>query len=133
MIKALIPPALRSGLDQSDIAAAIEFIAGNDHFFLNISMAGCKSMLDAAHGVTSSTMVTAMSRNGVEFGIRVSGAGDRWFTAEAPVVDGLYFPGYSMADAAPDLGDSAVNDAPWRPMHNRVGTIMTLYHIHCLP
>ncbi len=110
LIKALIPPALRSGLDQSDIAAAIEFIAGNDHFFLNISMAGCKSMLDAAHGVTSSTMVTAMSRNGVEFGIRVSGAGDRWFTAEAPVVDGLYFPGYSMADAAPDLGDSAITE-----------------------
>jgi hypothetical protein len=110
LIKALIPPALRSGLDQSDIADAIEFMAGNDHFFLNISMAGCKSMLDAAHGVAGSTMVTAMSRNGVEFGIRVSGAGDRWFTAPAPLVDGLYFPGYSMADAAPDLGDSAITE-----------------------
>jgi hypothetical protein len=110
LIKALIPAALRSGLDQAEIAAAIEFMAGNDHFFLNISMAGCKSMLDAAHGIAGSTIVTAMSRNGVEFGIRVSGAGDQWFTAEAPVVDGLYFPGYSMADAAPDLGDSAITE-----------------------
>ena len=67
-------------------------------------------MLDAAHGIAGSTIVTAMSRNGVEFGIRVSGAGDQWFTAEAPVVDGLYFPGYSMADAAPDLGDSAITE-----------------------
>ncbi|MEE2759844.1 MAG: DUF1116 domain-containing protein [Pseudomonadota bacterium] len=110
LIKTLIPPALRSGHSQEDIAAAIEFMAGNDHFFLNISMAACKAMLDVAHGVPGSTMVTAMSRNGVEFGIRVSGAGDTWFTAPAPVVDGLYFPGYSMDDAAPDLGDSAITE-----------------------
>ena len=71
----------------------IEFIAGNDHFFLNISMAACKAMLDAAHGVAGSSMVTAMARNGVEFGIRVSGPGERWFTAPAPLVNGLYFPG----------------------------------------
>jgi hypothetical protein len=51
-----------------------------------------------------------MARNGVEFGVRVSGGGGRWFTAPAPVVDGLYFPGYSKADAAPDLGDSAITE-----------------------
>ena len=55
-------------------------------------------------------MVTAMARNGVEFGIRVSGAGDQWFTTRAPVVDGLFFPGYTAADAAPDLGDSAITE-----------------------
>jgi hypothetical protein len=55
-------------------------------------------------------MVTAMARNGVDFGIRVSGTGDTWFTAPAPLVDGLYFPGYSIADAAPDLGDSAITE-----------------------
>ena len=86
------------------------FIAGNDHFFLNLSMAACKAMLDAARGVAGSSMVTAMARNGVEFGIQVSGTGDRWFTAPAPLVDGLYFPGYSIADAAPDLGDSAITE-----------------------
>ncbi len=101
---------LRSRASREDVAAAVAFIAGNDHFFLNISMAACKSMLDAARGVAGSSMVTAMARNGVEFGIQMSGTGDRWFTAASPVVDGLYFPGYSIADAAPDLGDSAITE-----------------------
>jgi len=110
LLKQLVPHALRSGLPSDDVAVAIEFIAGNDHFFLNVSMAACKVMLDAAHDVPNSSMVTAMARNGVEFGIRVSGGGDEWFTTPAPVVDGLYFPGYSIADAAPDLGDSAITE-----------------------
>jgi hypothetical protein len=88
----------------------LDFIRANDHFFLNISMAACKAMLDAAHGVPGSTLVTAMARNGVEFGIRVSGAGERWFTAPAPMVDGLFFPGFAAEDAAPDLGDSAITE-----------------------
>lgn len=89
---------------------ALAFIAGNEHFFLNISMAACKSMLDAAHGVPNSSLVTAMARNGVNFGIRVSGLGSRWFEAPAPYVEGLFFPGYGPDDAAPDLGDSAITE-----------------------
>jgi len=110
LIKKLVPALLKSRAPAADIAQAIEFVAGNDHFFLNISMAACKAMLDAAHGVSGSSMVTVMARNGVEFGIRVSGLGDRWFTTPAPVVDGLYFPGYTIKDAAPDLGDSAITE-----------------------
>ena len=110
LLKRLVSPALRSGLDGDDVAAAIEFVAGNDHFFLNVSMAACKAMLDAAHGVAGSSMVTAMARNGVTFGIRLSGTGDDWFTTPAPVVEGLFFPGYSAADAASDLGDSAITE-----------------------
>ena len=110
LVKKLVPALLKSGAPEGDVAAAIEFMAANDHFFLNISMAACKSMLDAAHGVPGSSLVTAMARNGVDFGIRVSGLGQRWFTTPAPVVNGLYFAGYSMADAAPDLGDSAITE-----------------------
>jgi len=110
LIRRLVPALLKSSAPAADAAAAIEFIAGNDHFFLNLSMAACKAMLDAAHGVAGSSMVTAMARNGVEFGIRVSGLGENWFTAMAPVVDGLYFSGYSKANAAPDLGDSAITE-----------------------
>lgn len=109
-LKRLISALLKTPTPAADLAAAVEFIAGNDHFFLNLSMAACKSMLDAAHGVAGSSMVTAMARNGVEFGIRVSGTGNQWFTTEAPVVDGLFFPGYTTADAAPDLGDSAITE-----------------------
>ena len=110
LLKKLVPALLASGAPTADIAAVAGFIAGNDHFFLNLSMAACKAMLDAASGVAGSSLVTAMCRNGVDFGIRTSGTGDEWFTAPAPVVNGLYFPGYSIADAAPDLGDSAITE-----------------------
>ena len=73
-------------------------------------MATCKAMLDAAHGVPGSSMVTAMARNGVRFGLRVSGTGDAWFQADALPVDGLYFPSYGPEDAAKDLGDSAITE-----------------------
>jgi hypothetical protein len=110
LLKRLVPALLKSGAPAADVAAAVEFIAGNDHFFLNLSMAASKAMLDAAAGIEHSSMATAMCRNGVDFGVRVSGTGDTWFTTAAPVVDGLYFPGYSKADAAADLGDSAITE-----------------------
>jgi hypothetical protein len=110
LLKRLVPALLRTDTAHAEIAAVVEFLAGNDHFFLNLSMAACKAMLDAAAGFSGSSMVTAMARNGVEFGIRLSGTGDAWFTAPAPVVDGLFFPGYGAVDAAPDLGDSAITE-----------------------
>jgi len=105
-----VAPTLTRTVDGATAAAVLEFLLGNDHFFLNLSMAACKASLDAAHDVPGSSVVTAMARNGVEFGIRVSGTGARWFTAPAPVIDGLYFPGYGPADANPDLGDSAITE-----------------------
>ena len=110
LIKKLVVGALDSDAVQNKNKKMVSFIAGNDHFFLNLSMPSCKVMLDAAHGVPNSSMVTAMARNGVKFGIRVSGLSDQWFTTPAPVVDGLYFPGYSIDDAAADLGDSAITE-----------------------
>ena len=80
----------------------------NDQFFLNFAMAANKACADAAHGIEHSTMVTAMARNGVEIGIRVSGLGDRWFTAPAAEVAGAYFPGFTAEDANKDIGDSAI-------------------------
>jgi hypothetical protein len=105
-----IAPALSRAVDSPSAAAVLDFLLANDHFFLNLSMAACKAALDASHGFPGSTVVTAMARNGVEFGIRVSGTGARWFTDPSPLIDGLYFPGYSSADANPDLGDSAITE-----------------------
>ena len=110
LFKRLTLALLGAGLDSGAVDRSLRFVAGNDHFFLNISMAACKSMSDAAHGVPGSSMVTVMSRNGVNFGIRLSGTGDQWFQAPANPVDGLYFPGYSVEDAAADLGDSAITE-----------------------
>ncbi|MDH3596265.1 MAG: DUF1116 domain-containing protein [Rhodospirillales bacterium] len=93
------------------VETAARFIDGAGHFVLNSVMAGCKGMLDAGGGIDGSTIVTAIARNGVETGIRVSGTGDRWFTAPAPRIEGVYFPGYGPDDANPDLGDSAITES----------------------
>ena len=105
-----IAPALVRTADTTTAGSVFDFLRGNDHFFLNLSMAACKSALDAAHAIEASTVVTAMARNGVDFGIRMSGTGDAWFTTPVGVPDGLYFPGYGPDDANPDLGDSAITE-----------------------
>ena len=110
LFKQFAPALLETDVSRDRAAKALAFVAANDHFFLNLSMAACKAMLDAAAGVPMSSMVTAMSRNGVNFGIRLSGTGERWFEAPANAVEGLYFPGYSRADAAADLGDSSITE-----------------------
>jgi hypothetical protein len=88
----------------------LRFLGDNPLSVLNPVMAACKAMADAAHGIEGSTIVSTMARNGTDFGIRVSGLGDRWFTAPSTVPDGLYFPGYSSADANPDIGDSTITE-----------------------
>lgn len=110
LFKRLAPALFEVDVPREAAAATLAFIAGNDHFFLNLSMAACKATLDAAADVAGSSLVTAMARNGVNFGIRLSGTGAQWFEAPANAVDGLYFPGYSIADAAADLGDSAITE-----------------------
>ncbi len=104
-----IAPALARAVDDGEtLAGVLEFIAGNDQFFLNVAMAIGKAVMDPVRGIEGSSVVTAMSRNGTEFGIRVSALGERWFTAPVEMPRGLYFPGYTEADANPDMGDSTI-------------------------
>jgi hypothetical protein len=109
-LRDLAPAMVGSGADAADVAEALRFVGGNDHFFLNLAMPACKLALDAARGVPGSTMVVAMSRNGTDFGIQVSGTGDEWFTGPAQVADGLYLGDYGPDDANPDIGDSAITE-----------------------
>jgi Protein of unknown function (DUF1116) len=111
LIKALAPGiAALDSLDAAERERVLDFAAGNEHFFLNVGMAACKAAMDAAHGVACASLVTAMARNGTEFGIRVSGLGERWFTGPSQVPRGLYFAGMSADDANPDMGDSAITE-----------------------
>jgi hypothetical protein len=91
-------------------AEVLRFLGDNALSVLNPVMAACKAMADAAHGVEGSTIVTVMARNGTDFGIRVSGLGDRWFTAPVAVPKGLYFPGFKAEDASGDIGDSTITE-----------------------
>jgi hypothetical protein len=94
-----------------DLMLPTLYYTTNHHLiFLGIAMACGKAIADAAHGIEYSTIVTAMARNGTEFGIRVSGLDDSWFTAPAPEVEGLFLPGYKEADAGLDMGDSAITE-----------------------
>jgi len=102
--------ALPGGLRLADVADTVRFCNGNDHFFLNLVMPACKLAMDAARDVPGSTLVVAMARNGTDFGIRVSGTGDAWFSGPAGVPDGLYLGDFGPDDANPDIGDSAITE-----------------------
>jgi len=103
----MVAPALLGTKNGKEV---LDFLKSNDHFYLNLSMAACKATLDAASGIKGSTICTAMCRNGVDFGVRLSGTGNKWFTAKAAVIDGLFFPGYGPDDANPDIGDSSITE-----------------------
>jgi len=109
-LKALAPHIGKSAAAASERSEILRFVGDNALSVLNPVMAACKAMADSAHGVEASTLVTAMARNGTDFGIRVSGLGERWFTAPSKVPEGLYFPGFSGADANPDIGDSTITE-----------------------
>jgi hypothetical protein len=109
-IREIAPDLVMLDERREKIARILSFIHGNDHFFLNLSMPSCKCTVDAAASVEGSSVVTTMARNGTEFGIRVSGLGDQWFTGPAGIVEGLYLPGFSSKDAAPDIGDSVITE-----------------------
>ena len=83
----------------------------NPQHFLNYAMAAAKLALDSAAGLAGSSIVTAITRNGVDCAIRLAGTGTRWFTAPAVVPQGGFFAPFGLADAQADLGDSAIVEA----------------------
>jgi Protein of unknown function (DUF1116) len=105
-----MPALLETDLSKEQIRECAYLLKNDENFFLYPVMASCKAILDAGTHVAYSTIVTTMARNGTEFGIKVSGLGDSWFTAPSPMVQGLYFPGFSEKDACPDLGDSCITE-----------------------
>ena len=110
LLRELLPALIDSGAPAGDVAEVVRFASGNEHFFLNLVMPACKLATDAARNVPGSTVVVAMARNGTDFGIQVSGTGDRWFVGPAQVPEGLLLTGFTPADANPDIGDSAITE-----------------------
>jgi hypothetical protein len=107
----VVPYMLRAGVSEGTVARFVEASTENEQFFLFLGMPACKAIADAAHNIPYSTVVTCMARNGTNTGIRVSGLGDKWFTAPSPPVQGLYFSSkYGQEDACPDMGDSTITE-----------------------
>lgn len=109
-LKEVAPIITAMDMDEKDRYDVIKFLADTDQFFLNIMMATGKAVMDDARKGTDGTIVTAMCRNGYEFGIRIAGMGDEWFTGPVNTPKGLYFTGYDADDACPDMGDSAITE-----------------------
>ncbi|WP_409227342.1 YlbE family protein [Gudongella sp. SC589] len=109
-MKDIMPYLLEAEISHRELREVSKFLADTDQFFLNIAMAYCKSVMDAAKSIGEGTIVTAMTRNGNEFAIKVSGLGDKWFTAPVNMPKGLFFTGYTQEDANLDMGDSAITE-----------------------
>ncbi|HLE15732.1 MAG TPA: DUF1116 domain-containing protein [Anaerolineales bacterium] len=106
-----LAPHIVKATDNSEVASEIlRSLGDNALSVLNPVMAACKAMADTAHNIEGSTIVSVMARNGTDFGIRVSGLGDRWFTAPVAIPQGLYFPGFKAEDASGDIGDSTITE-----------------------
>lgn len=110
LIRQLAPAIVKTKFSEAEKVEVLNFLNSNDHTFLNLTMPACKCTMDPAGGIKYSTIVYIMARNGTDFGIKISGLGDRWFTAPAEIVEGLYFPGFTKEEANPDIGDSCITE-----------------------
>lgn len=109
-LKEVVPIISDMDMDEKDRKDVLVFLADTDQFFLNPMMAAAKAVMDGARMIEEGTVVTAMTRNGENFGIRISGMGDEWFTGPVNTPKGLYFSGFSEEDGNPDIGDSAITE-----------------------
>ena len=109
-LKDIMPSLLKADITSAELEEVTVFLADTDQFFLNIMLATCKVIMDSSRVIEEGSIVTAMTRNGDQFGIRVSGLGEEWFTAPVNTPEGLFFTGYSQEDANPDMGDSAITE-----------------------
>ncbi len=110
LMRLLAPKISLLERDNVELAKVMQFLSITDQFFLNLAMAYCKAAMDAGAEIKQGTIVTVMTRNGKNFGVKISGMGDQWFTAPVNTPEGLFFSGYSQADANPDIGDSAITE-----------------------
>lgn len=111
LLRTLSPKISQLNRSKEELSQVFEFLSVTDQFFLNLAMAYCKSAMDAAAEIKAGSIVTVLTRNGKDFGIKVSGLGDRWFTAPVNTPQGLFFTGYTQDDANSDIGDSAITEA----------------------
>ena len=108
-LRALAPHVARV-TDGATAGDVLQAIGDNALAVLNPVMAACKAMADAGHGIEGSTIVSTMARNGTDFGIRVSGLGEQWFTGPVGMPKGLYFPNFTAEDGSGDIGDSTITE-----------------------
>ncbi len=108
LFRALAATLVETCDNREKLSRVLKFMDSNDHFFLNLGMAAAKASLDPLGLIEGSSIVYIMARNGTDFGIKVAGLGNTWFTCPAAQPDVLLFPGFNKSDVNPDIGDSAI-------------------------
>jgi hypothetical protein len=81
----------KAGLPIDKQLPTLYLLKNHNLIFLGLAMAAGKAIADPARNIDYSTMVTAMCRNGSEFGIRVSGLGDQWLVRSGILKQGRRF------------------------------------------
>jgi hypothetical protein len=107
----MLAERLAPGLARAGVSVALQdelfaFLRGNSQFFVAVSLAAAKLMLDAGHGIEGSSLITAVGANGDACGLKVSGLGDQWFAAPAETPRGPVAEPFTAEEAAPACGDS---------------------------
>ncbi len=108
LFQRLAPWLVKTHYSKNDIFDALNFMSNNEHFFLNLSMGMAKATMAITQEIEDGSIVTCMASNGLEFGIKVSGSGEKWYTAPAEYAEGNYFKGFGFEDANPVMGDSYI-------------------------
>ncbi|MDY5940396.1 MAG: DUF1116 domain-containing protein [Eubacteriales bacterium] len=107
--KKVLPELFRLDLPKEQLLKTLDYIVETPRFFHCFGQGASRAAMLSAVGTPYSTMVTAVCGNGVEFGIKVAGLGDQWFTAPAPMMKGRYTSSkYTEKDQLPWIGDSCV-------------------------
>ena len=105
----LAPHLARLDLPREETAAIFEFLRSSERFALHILMASAMSVLSSVEEIEYAAILTAMGGNGVDFGLKISGLGNQWFTSPAPNIEGKYLnPNWTVEDTLPFIGDSCV-------------------------
>src|SRR5690625_3901467 len=99
----------RNGENRERIDEFLDYLLHGDYFFLRVSMAAAKSMIDSIVNVNNSTIVSSMAFSSKEFAIRVAGLGDKWFRGPLPEMENYHlFDGFTVDDIEIMGGESIV-------------------------
>lgn len=109
LLQQLIPLVMDVNCAEKTRSEVVKFLCGNERFFLHIFIAGVVAVMEAAKNVEYSTVVVGFGGNGTDFGIKVSGMGDEWFSAPCPSSKGMLLnPEWTEADTSRYFGDSCI-------------------------
>ena len=105
--RAIIPYALKC----ANAHELLAYFASTNRFTHNFGQAASRAALLSAQEVAGASLVVAAGGNGVEYGIKVAGRGNRWYTAPSPMIEGPYLvEGAKRENQLPWIGDSSITE-----------------------